>query len=113
MEPAASPDKVGIRGMYARLTTVVFGEGEENPIESGYDRTFPSIQQLDGFKGMMVLSGIDERRFAILTLWETPETLAAAQPFLDGIKTAESRFRDVAWNETARYQVAGSSLDVV
>src|SRR5689334_929942 len=98
--------------MYARLTTVVFGE-EQTPIPSGYDRTFPTIQQLDGFKGMMVLSGIDERRFAILTLWETPEALAAAQPFLDGIRNAETTFRDVAWNETARYYVAGSSLDVV
>jgi heme-degrading monooxygenase HmoA len=97
--------------MYARLTTVVFGEGEQNPIESGYDRTFPAIRELDGFMGMMVLSGIDERRFAILTLWETPEALAAAQPFLDGIRRAESTFRDVAWNETARYYVSGSSLD--
>ena len=97
--------------MYARLTTVVFGE-EQTPIQSGYDRTFPAIRQLDGFKGMMVMSGIDERRFAILTLWETPEALAAAQPLLDGIRNAETTFRDVAWNETARYYVAGSSLDV-
>ena len=99
--------------MYARLTTVVFGDSEQSPIKSGFDRTFPAIQELDGFKGMMVLSGIDERRFAILTLWETPEALAAAQSFLDGIRRAESTFRDVAWKETARYYVSGSSLDVV
>src|ERR1044072_6455705 len=98
--------------MYARLTTVVFGEGEQNPIESGYDRTFPAIRELDGFVAMMVLSVIDDRRFAILTLWETPEALAAAQPFLDRIRNAESTFLKVAWNETARYYVDGSSLDV-
>ena len=98
--------------MYARLTTVVFGD-QQTPMRSGYDRTLPAIQQLDGFRGMMVLSGIDERRFAILTLWETPEALGAAQPYLDRIRNAESTFLDVAWNETARYYVAGSSLDVV
>ena len=97
--------------MYARLTTLVFGD--EQAMRSGYDRTLPAVQQLDGFKGMMVLSGIDDRRFAILTLWETPEALAAAQPYLDRIRDAESTFLDVAWNETARYYVAGSSLDVV
>jgi len=97
--------------MYARLTTVVFGD-DRTPMRSGYDRTFPAVQQLEGFKGMMVLSGIDERRFAILTLWETPEALAAAQPYLDRIRNAESTFLKVAWNETARYYVDGSSLDV-
>jgi hypothetical protein len=96
--------------MYARLTTVVFGDGQQSPVESGFDRTLPAIRQLDGFKGMMVLSGIDERRFAILTLWETAEALAAAQPTLDGIRRAETTFRDVEWDETARYYVAGASL---
>jgi hypothetical protein len=96
--------------MYARLTTIVFGEDEDYEAETIFRNVIPSIEELAGFKGMIVLSGLDEQAFIALTLWETSEALAAAEPVLEGLKRGETAYRQVETVETSRYYVAGSRL---
>jgi heme-degrading monooxygenase HmoA len=98
--------------MYARLTTVVFAATEADAARSIFDHVRPTMEELDGFGGMMVLSGMDERSLVVLTLWRTAQALDAAEPILEAVKKAETAFRQVERKETARFYVAGSRLGV-
>src|SRR3954452_6512019 len=79
--------------MYARLTTIVFSPDERAPAASVFERILPVIEELDGFKEFVMLSGLDERSLVALTLWETEGALQAAQPILEDIKRAEPAHR--------------------
>jgi len=57
-----------------------------------------------------MLSGLDERSLAVLSLWDTEEALEAAQPVLEGVKRADTSFRQVEATDSARFYVAGSEL---
>lgn len=96
--------------MYARLTTIVFAPSEDDPGASVFERILPLVSELDGFRGMMLLSGVEERSLVALSLWATEDALEAAQPILEGIKQAETSHRQVETKETARFLVAGLQL---
>ena len=96
--------------MYARFTTIVFASSEPDAAETIFRHVVPTVEELPGFKGMVVLSGLDDRSLATLTLWETEEALEAAQPFLEGVKRAETSFRQVEATDSARFYVAGARL---
>ena len=98
--------------MYARLTTIVFAPTEPDDAEMLFRQVLPTVQELQGFKGMIVLSGVEERSLAALTLWETAEALEAAQPVLEGVKQAETSYRQVEAKDTARFYVAGAELSL-
>ena len=96
--------------MYARLTTVVFAAGEDFDAAALFRDVLPSLEELDGFKGMMVLSGLEARSFGVLTFWETTEALTKAEPILESVKRAETSQRKVESLETTRFYVSGSRL---
>jgi heme-degrading monooxygenase HmoA len=96
--------------MYARLTTIVFAPTEQDPAASVFERILPLVQELDGFRGMLLLTGLQERSLAALTLWATQEALDGAEPMLEGIKRAETSHRQVKTKQTVRFQVAGWQL---
>ena len=96
--------------MYARLTTVVFAPGEDFDAASLFQNVLPTLEELDGFKGMMVFSGLEDRSFGALTFWETAEALKAAEPTLESVKRAETSQRQVESLETTRFYVSGSRL---
>jgi hypothetical protein len=98
--------------MYARLTTIVFASAEPDAAETIFRHVLPAVEELHGFKGMLMLSGLGERSLSVLTLWETEEALGAAQPVLEGVKRAETAFRRVEATDTARFYVAGLRLDL-
>ena len=98
--------------VYARLTTIVFAPTEPDDAEMLFRQVLPTVQELQGFKGMIVLSGVEERSLAALTLWETAEALEAAQPVLEGVKQAETSYRQVEAKDTARFYVAGAELSL-
>ena len=97
--------------MYARLTTIVFEAPEADLAGSLFEQILPIVREFDGFKGLLMLAGMDDGHFAALTLWSSAEALAAAEPTLEGIKQAETAHRAVKSKQTVRYYVAGSSLD--
>jgi heme-degrading monooxygenase HmoA len=96
--------------MYARLTTIVFSPDERDPAAFVFERILPIIEELDGFKEIVMLSGLDERSLVALTLWETEAALEAAQPVLEDIKRAETAHRSVEARQTSRFVVAGRRL---
>src|SRR3954452_17960437 len=96
--------------MYARLTTIVFSPDERAPAASVFERILPVIEELDGFKEFVMLSGLDERSLVALTLWETEGALQAAQPVLEDIKRPETAHRGVQTRQTSRFVVAGRRL---
>jgi heme-degrading monooxygenase HmoA len=96
--------------MYARLTTIVFSSDERDPAASVFERIFPIVEELEGFREIVMLSGLDERSVGALTLWETEAALEAAQPVLEGIKRAETAHRRVETKQTSRFVVAGRRL---
>jgi heme-degrading monooxygenase HmoA len=96
--------------MYARLVTTVLSEGEVDASPEVFERVLPAVEELDGFKGMLILSELEGRRIVSLTLWESLEALAAATEAMDKVRDAESHFRGVDEQETARFRVSGSAL---
>jgi heme-degrading monooxygenase HmoA len=95
--------------MYARLTTIVFREADYDAAAL-FRNVLPTVEGLDGFKGMMVFSGLEDHSFVALTLWETAEALRAAEPVLEGVKRAETSQRQVESLQTERFYVSGSRL---
>ncbi len=98
--------------MYARLTTIVFAPTEPDAAETIFQQILPAVEELQGFKGMLMLSGLKDRSLAALTLWETEEALEAAEPVLEGVKRAETSFRRVVATDTAQFYIAGSRLNL-
>src|SRR2546421_12458591 len=94
--------------MYARLTTVVFAPGEDFDAASLFQNVLPTLEELDGFKGMMVFSGLEDRSFGALTFWETAEALKAAEPTLDSVKRAETSQRQVTRPARGRLSLPGA-----
>ncbi len=98
--------------MYARLTTIVFAPQEPDAAGTIFGHILPLVEELNGFKGMVMLSGVEERSMVMLTLWETAAALAAAEPVLENLKQAETSFRRVEVKNTARLRVVGSRLNL-
>jgi heme-degrading monooxygenase HmoA len=96
--------------MYARVTTIVFGENDVVDAKALYRGVLPAIDELDGFEGMLVLSGMDDRTLLIITLWASADAMAAAEPVLESVKRAETAYRQVEAKESVRYAVAGRRL---
>src|SRR4051794_35226302 len=94
--------------MYARVTTIVFASSEPDAAETIFRQVLPAVEELPGFRELLMLSGLDDRSLVAVTLWETEEAMEAAQPVLEGVKRAETSFREVEATETARFYVAGS-----
>jgi|SRR5689334_6500820 heme-degrading monooxygenase HmoA len=96
--------------MYARVVTTVLSEGENDASAEVFERILPAVKELAGFKGMLILSELDGRQIVSLTLWETLEALDAATAAMNKVRDAESAFRNVDEQETARFRVSGWEL---
>ena len=93
--------------MHARLTTTALSDGEFDDAAAVFERILPSIRELDGFKGMVILSELAGNRIVALTLWENEQAMAEADSAMDGLRDAETRPRRVQRQETARFRVSG------
>ena len=96
--------------MFARLTTTVLGDDEPDAAAEIVERILPTLQNLDGFKGILVLADEKTRVFHGLTLWETADAMERSEPVARGIREAETRSRHVVAQETTTFRVAASHL---
>jgi heme-degrading monooxygenase HmoA len=96
--------------MHARLTTTLLSDGEFDDAGAVFERVLPSISELDGFKGMVILSELAGNRIVALTLWENEDAMIEADSAMDGLRDAETRPRHVESQETARFRVSGVNL---
>lgn len=90
--------------MHARLTTTVVGE-ESASIAPIFEHIRPAMRELEGYRGMLVLSDLEEARFLVVTLWETAEAMAASDGVAAQIAAAETAHRDFEIEDTRRYRV--------
>ncbi len=96
--------------MYARLVTTVLADGENDASAEVFERVLPAVKELDGFKGMVILSELEGQRIVSMTLWETRDALERATAAMNKVRDAESTYRRVDDQETARFVVSGSEL---
>jgi heme-degrading monooxygenase HmoA len=95
--------------MYARLTITSLSSGEVDASADVFEQILPAVSELEGFEGMFVLSELDGRRIVALSLWATATALQQAQPVMDSLRDAETKFRQVEAQETTRFKVTGAS----
>jgi heme-degrading monooxygenase HmoA len=93
--------------MYARLTTTRLAPNERDASAEVLEQVMPVFRQLDGFKGMIVVSEGDGRRIVAMSLWESAEALDAGSGVMDQIRDAETALRDVESQETSVFRVVG------
>jgi heme-degrading monooxygenase HmoA len=90
--------------MHARLTTTVVGD-EPGSIAPIFEHIVPAIRELEGYRGLLVLSDLDEARFLVVTLWETAEAMDASQDVAAGIAAAETAQREFEIESMRHYRV--------
>ena len=96
--------------MYARLTTTTLAPDEPDASADVFEAILPTLRELDGFAGMVVLSELDGQRIVALSLWESRESLQEAEPVMERLRTAETVHRAVDAQETTAYRVSGADI---
>lgn len=93
--------------MYARLTTTVLSSEQRDASAEVLEQVMPTLRQLDGFKGIIVVSEGDGKRVVAMSLWETADALEASAPVLDQIRDAETAGRNVESQDSVAFRVFG------
>jgi hypothetical protein len=96
--------------VFARLTTTVLGADEPDATEEIMRNLLPTLRELPGFKGVLVISNAETRVIHGITLWEDAEALERSRSVMDGIRDAETASRDVVAQETDAFAVAAIHL---
>jgi heme-degrading monooxygenase HmoA len=91
--------------MYARVTTVTVGPGEPESTAEIFEQIVPTMRELEGYRGMVVLSDVDEPRFLVLSLWESADAMEASEAMASRISAAETAERDYDVEAMTRYRV--------
>lgn len=96
--------------MHARVTTTALSRDEFDDAANVFEQVLPAIRELEGFKGMVVLSELEGNRVLALTLWNDEQAMHAAGSVMDGLRDAETRPRRIDAQETAEFVVSGVEL---
>jgi heme-degrading monooxygenase HmoA len=96
--------------MFARLTTTVLGPDEPEAAAEIIERILPTLESLDGFKGVLVLADEKTKLVHGITLWESAAAMERSEPVMKGMREAETRARHVIAQETAPFRVAAFHL---
>jgi heme-degrading monooxygenase HmoA len=98
--------------MYARLTTIAVPESTE-PFSPAavVEQVLPTLRELEGFRGLLVLSSVDGSQVVSLSLWESAETLEASEGISQKLRTAETASRGLGTPEAASFRVDALRLN--
>lgn len=91
--------------MHARVTTVEVGPGEPASTAEIFEQIVPTMRELEGYRGFVVLHDLEQPRFVVLSLWETAEAMDGSADIASRITAAETAERDFDVAKTARYRV--------
>jgi heme-degrading monooxygenase HmoA len=91
--------------MHARMATVKVGPGEPESTAEIFEQILPTMRELEGYRGMVVLSDLEEPRFLVLSLWETAAAMEASDATASRISAAETSERDYELEDMTRYRV--------
>jgi heme-degrading monooxygenase HmoA len=98
--------------MYARLTTTAVPESTE-PFSVGavVENVLPTLRELAGFRGILVLTAVDGSSVVSVSLWENAETMAASEDVTEKMRAAETASRGLAPPEAAAFRVDALRLN--
>lgn len=96
--------------MYARVATIAVGSGEPDSTADIFEQIVPTLRELDGYRGIVVLDDLGDSRFLVLTLWDTAEALEASDGIAKRMVAAETAERDFRIQDIARYRVGTFDL---
>lgn len=96
--------------MYARVATIAVGSGEPDSTADIFEQIVPTLRDLDGYRGLVVLDDLGDSRFLILTLWDTAEALDATDGIAKRMVAAETAERDFRIEDITRYRVGTFDL---
>lgn len=96
--------------MFARLHSFVLGSEEQAAAAEVVEQILPTVRDLDGYRGLVVLSDLSENRIISVSLWETAETMDASLKVTEKIKAAETANRDVEGQDPSTYRVVTFDL---
>jgi heme-degrading monooxygenase HmoA len=98
--------------MYARLTTTAVPESiEPFSLSAVVDQVLPTLRELDGFRGLLVLSSVDGSSVVSVSLWESAETMAASEDVTQKMRAAETTSRGLEPPEAAAFRVDALRLN--
>jgi heme-degrading monooxygenase HmoA len=98
--------------VYARLTTTAVPESIE-PFSPAavVEQVLPTLRELEGFRGLVVLTAVDGSQVVSLSLWETAETLEASESVSQKLRTAETASRGLEPPEAVSFRVDALRLN--
>ena len=96
--------------MFARITSFVLSEVEEAAAADAVEQILPTVRELDGYRGLVVLSDVEGGRIVSLSLWETAEKMEASRLVTEKIPTAETANREVESQDLALFRVVAFDL---
>jgi heme-degrading monooxygenase HmoA len=96
--------------MYARITSFVLPEVEEAAAADVVEQILPTVRDLDGYRGMVVLSDVEGGRIVSLSLWETAEKMDASRVVTEKIQAAETASRQVESHDAELFRVVSFDL---
>ncbi len=92
--------------MYARLTTL---EGPPDRIDDGtrytQEQVLPRLQQMDGFKGFIVLGDRQSGKLRGIALWENEEALRATDEAASRMRGGVTEATGATVAEVEQYEV--------
>jgi heme-degrading monooxygenase HmoA len=98
--------------MYARLTTTAVPASTE-PFSVGavVEHVLPTLRELDGFRGLLVLRAVDGSSVVSVSLWESAEAMAASEDVSQKMRAAETASRGLGAPEAAAFKVDALRLN--
>lgn len=96
--------------MYARLMSFALPEVEEAAAADVVKQILPTIRNLDGYRGLVILSDVEGGRIVTLSLWETAEKMDASRVVTEKIEAAETANRQVESRDASKFRVVAFDL---
>jgi heme-degrading monooxygenase HmoA len=99
--------------MYARVSTLQ-GQAGDDAVETATavarDQVLPSVQQMQGFKGMMALGDRQTGKVMSVTLWETEDDLRASEEAANRLRASAADQSSTQIVDVDRFEVTLSSM---
>src|SRR3712207_5276075 len=96
--------------MYARVTRCTVSPDETDPPRVVFASLVPTIRELEGYEGSLVLANDENTEVVIVTLWRTGEDMGASDVMAEGFRRAETAARGFEAGPTERFFVVSADF---
>jgi heme-degrading monooxygenase HmoA len=98
------------RAVFARVHSFAIGEEDRSSTDEVVEQILPTIRELEGYRGMVVLSELEGARVMTMSLWQTAEAMDSSKAVTEKIREAESANRQVEGLDASTYRVVTLDL---